>query len=130
MTLKIEEIFGKRADRETLIETKYIGDKEELKGTEGEAWLDVKNNQWYYKPFNSDEPDGYRVHGYNLSCNDTNGWIKCEYVGTNTHAGKFGKASFDEKENVWIYRPKGSKDDFRITNESSLKFIRDVDVVV
>jgi len=129
MSLQVEEFSENRAVKENLIETKYRGRNAEIKGTSGGAYLNLKDNQWFYKPEGGEE--FYRVDGKNLSCNEENGWVKCEYTGANKLFGlsKTGKAYFDEVEGVWFYKPSGGKELFRVKDDGSLRFARDKDVV-
>lgn len=126
--LNIEIADERTARRETFIETDYIGSVRELLGTSGVCYLHLKDGQWMYRPEGADEDDWYRVKGVNLSCNNENGWIKCDYLGKNGLFGATGKAFFNEVENVWFYKPKGSKDLFRAGDGKNLKFLRDKDV--
>lgn len=125
MTLKLEEFSETRAVRETLIETRYLGDVEGLKGTSGGASYDLKNSQWYYKPEGAEE--FYKVNGEDLSCNEEKGWMRCTYAGVNPRIGKEGRAYFSEDDNSWMFKPTGSKELFRV-GEGSLTFIRDKDL--
>jgi len=122
----MEELSEFRATRETLIETKYNGKNTDIRGKMGEAYLNLKDNQWFFRPSGSEE--WYRVDGKNLSCNEENGWIKCNYNGYNPTIGKSGKAYFDEEANVWFYKPQGSKELFRAGQGGNLTFLRDKDV--
>lgn len=66
-----------------------------------------------------------------LDCNLENSWIKCSYRGINPAIkGTSGKASFDESQNAWTYKPNGKNEIYRIPSETSLIFIRDKDVNV
>ena len=123
--LKIDTESNERAEREALIETKYIGKTATLVGTTGDCFYHIKDDQWFYRP--AGEEDFYRVDAKNLSCNEENGWIKCNYKGYNSTIGKTGKAYFDDVENVWMYKPKGGKELFRV-QDASLTFLRDKDV--
>lgn len=132
--IQIDNIFDERtAERELFLETQYTGNNPTLRGKQGEAYLRVVDDQWYFKPFdfNFEEEDEnwFRVKEQNLECNHENGWIKCDYIGVNTAAGKTGKAYFDTLQNVWIYKPHGTQEEFRIPNEKSLVFLRDKDVI-
>ncbi len=127
--MEVESYEEVRATKETLVATKYRGNNSEIKGTDGVAYLNLKDGQWMYRANGADEDDWYRVDGKNLSCNEDNGFLKCEYTGSNKLFGLsvIGKASFDETENVWIFKPHGAKETFRV-GENSLKFIRDKDL--
>lgn len=132
--IQIDNMFDdKTADRETFIETSYTGNHPMLAGLTGEAYLRVVDGQWYFRPFEfqseDDAENWFRVKEQNLACNTENGWIKCNYVGENTAAGKTGKAYFNTTSNVWIYKPHGTQEEFRIPNEKSLVFLRDKDVI-
>lgn len=130
MALQIEELLDTRASKESFVDTKYTGKNPTLKGTAGDCYYDSVNSQWYYRP-NKNGDNWFRVDGKNLSCNEDNGWIKCEYLGENKLFGlnRNGKAYFDEGENLWIFKPRGSKELFRIPQDSNLKFQRDKDVI-
>ena len=130
MALQVEEYSETQATKETLIDTKYNGKNSEIRGKEGEAYLRLADNQWMFRPNGTKSDNWFRVDGKNLSCNEENGWIRCQYTGANSLFGlsKTGKAYFDEEVNSWIFKPKGSKDEFRV-GELSLQFIRDKDVI-
>lgn len=115
------------AQREDLIATKYNGNHPDLKGKSGGAYLKLADNQWFFRPDGGKED--YRVLGKNLSCNEENGWVKCSYSGGNPQIGKNGKAYFDEDEGVWMYKPKGGKELYRLGQGNNLAFERDKDVI-
>lgn len=129
MTINLDTFAESVAAKESLIDTKYIGSNPTLRGKAGGAVLDVTNAQWYFKPKGSDEL--YRVDGKSLDCNAENGWIKCNYVGDNKLFGlnKTGKAYFDDALKVWMFKPSGSKELFRVKEDANLVFLRDKDVV-
>lgn len=118
-----------RAEKEVLIETKYLGNHKEIINTSGSCYF--KDGVWFYTPAGEEEEE-YRVDGKNLECNVLEGWIKCVYVGSkrNWLTNKVqdvieGKAYFDEDFNVWMFKPKGNKELFRMNNGGNLKFFRD-----
>ena len=113
--------------KEDLIATKYNGNHVDLKGKDGDAYINLSDNQWFFRV--KGEKEFYRVLGKNLSCNEENGWIKCSYNGVNPQIGKSGKAYFDEDENVWMYKPKGGKELYRLGQGNNLAFERDKDVI-
>jgi hypothetical protein len=122
------ELFGQDiSQKEQFIETSYTGNTKDLAGTDGEAYYQIQDRQWFYRPFGFEKDDWYRVKATNLSCNDENGYIKCNYIGRNSHFPKTGKAFFSEEEGIWYYRSLSIKDLYRVPNESSLEFIRDKD---
>jgi hypothetical protein len=123
MTINMEEFSETRAIKEDLIETSYIGSNPTLVGTNGEAYYDLKNQQWFYRITGTE--DFFRVHAKSLECNNEKGLMRCEYVGLNKLASGDGKAFFDEDENIWMFKPTNGKELFRVKNEKSLKFRRD-----
>ncbi len=129
MTIDVDTFAEKTAIKEELVDTKYIGSTKSLRGKKGGATFDATNKQWYFKPVGDTE--FYRVDGKSLECNAENGWIKCDYTGTSNLFGlsKTGKAFFDDVANVWMFKPKGSKELFRVSDGSHLTFLRDKDVV-
>jgi hypothetical protein len=120
--IQIENLYDEnRAEKETLVNTNYTGNHKALAGTSGTCYY--KNNVWFYTPSGEDEE--YRVDGKNLDCNTQEGWIKCTYSGENKQAGTEGKAYFDIIENVWMFKPKGSKELYRMGKSGgNLKFYR------
>lgn len=113
-----------RETRESLIETKYVGSNPDLKKTTGEAFLDVPNNQWKYRPFGTKK--WLKVAAKELDCANDSGWVRGEYSGPKS-IGREGKAYWSELEDTWVYKPKGGQKTFVIP-EGEFKIIRDKDV--
>lgn len=96
------EFLGKR---ETLIETKYLGNEPKLNGTTGEAFYDAPNGTWKYRPYKQDLTF-HKVSATDLDCANDSGWVKGEYTGTK-EINREGKATWNESTEMWDYKPKG-----------------------
>jgi hypothetical protein len=125
MAFDVEELAEVTAQRENLIETKYLGKEPKLKGTTGEAYLDLGSNQWKYRPFKQ-TVKFYNVAAKELDCANDSGWVKGEYFGPRP-IGLEGKAYWSEGEDAWVYKPKGQQRTFVIP-EKEFKMRRDEDV--
>lgn len=125
MSITVAEMSENRGEREALIETKYVGSNPSFKGTTGEAYLDIPNNQWKYRPYKS-TVKFHNVEAKEIDCANDSGWVKGEYLGSRA-IPKFGKATWDEGEDAWVYKPKGLQRTF-IIPEEQFKMQRDEDV--
>lgn len=107
------------AEREDLIETKYIGDFEPFIGTSGEAYFDYNKGTWSYRPtggiWNHVETD-------EIDCVDE-GWVRGNYLGKK-FVPKAGKAFWSEDKDAWIYKPKG-KQTTLVVPEGEFEMLRD-----
>jgi len=127
--IQVENLHDEiRAEKEVVINTKYLGNHANIKNTEGTCYY--KDGVWFYTPAGEDEE--YRVDGKNLDCNTQDGWIRCLYSGDKRNwlnnkvlTEVEGKAYFDEDDNVWKFKPKGNKELFRMSDGGNLKFFRD-----
>ena len=128
MGLQVAEMSEFTGKAETLIETEYLGNDADLVDTIGEAYFDVPNNNWMYRPFSEGEDKSpfFKVLGEDLECANDGGWLNGTYLGKKA-INKEGKASWDEGEDAWIYKPKGDKRQFVIPEDDFL-IIRDADV--
>jgi hypothetical protein len=125
MGIKQSEMSEFRGIKESLIETRYIGSNNKLKGM-GEAYLDVPNNQWKYRPYKS-TVTFHDVEASEIECASDKGWVKGNYIGLKV-IGKLGKASWNEVEDCWVYKPKGQQRTYLIP-EGEFQMVRDVDVL-
>lgn len=123
MGINVEEKSNCIAPKEDLIETKYIGTDPTLKKTIGQAFLDIPNNQWNYRPFGTFK--FVKVAARALDCANDSGWVNGSYLGAK-NISKVGKAYWSEQEDAWVYKPKGQQKTFVIP-DNEFKMVRDRD---
>lgn len=124
MGLKIAETANRREQRESFIETSYLGKEPNLFATQGEAFYDLLTSSWKYRPFNQGV-EFFKVAANELSCANDSGWVKGEYLGAK-NLTKIGKASWNEVAECWDYKPKGAQKTVQIP-EGEFKMVRDED---
>lgn len=125
MGIKVDDLSLIQA-QSSFIETKYIGKDERFKKTIGEAYLDLPNNQWKYRPYKS-TVNFHNVDAKDIDCANDKGWVRGEYKGKNVNIKKEGKAYWIEGKEVWVYKPKGLQKTFEI-QDYEFKMLRDLDV--
>lgn len=106
MGIKMAETANARNQRESFIETEYLGTKLNI-GYRGEAFYDTLTSSWKYRPF-GEGVEFFTVTANELSCANDGGWLKGEYTGAK-NLTKFGKATWNESADCWDYKPKGSQ---------------------
>jgi hypothetical protein len=126
MAITMAETAEVKEQRENLIETKYVGDYERFKGTEGEAFYNVISNSWHYRPYKNKEDKFFiEVKGEDLDCANDSGWVNVLYKGDRNIKAE-GKARWSEEKDAWEYKPKGFPRLLTIP-ENDITIVRDKD---
>lgn len=112
--IKQDDWSTKVARKESLIETNYVGKNTDLRGSFGEAYYDIPNGRWNYRPNGSDA--FVIVDSKELDCSNDDGWVRGIYGGAK-YIPKTGKAYWDETEEIWIYKPNGKKETYKVREE-------------
>lgn len=112
--IKQDDWSTELARKESLIETDYVGSNADLRGSFGEAYYDLANSRWNYRPSGGEV--FYIVDSKELSCSNDDGWVKGIYSGAK-FIPKTGKAYWDEKEELWVYKPNGKKELYKVREE-------------